>query len=388
MEDFVMRKSWLTLWIAVVCVVHASAALAVASPAGIRLAAKPSTPKVSRSEASQPVAARPSGQISPWKNPIQYLRASVAEMPIRSPFKWGKKDGPAGMVAQQPPKPSDTLSLDKPVGPPSPQLLISMAQLTESKGDIPQARQQYQHALSLWPGNAEVLRAAARMEDRQGQLPLAASLYQQAVATNPQHAGTLNDLGLCLARQGQLEASVATLEQAIQLQPEKALYRNNVATVLVELHQNQKALAHLTAVHGAAEANYNLGQLLVRRGHASEAAACFETAIQNDPSMEAARLALVQMRSGKMVMPSASTPVNGASVMETPRSAQQSAPYDQSELQFPATARSPEFGASSYLPPAYQAPRMPYPVTNVPQMGNTAPRYLPPVGSPGPGWQR
>src|SRR6185295_3022232 len=106
-------------------------------------------------------------------------------------------------------------------------------------------------------------RACAQLEDRQGNLPVAEGLYQQAVAANPQNAAALNDLGLCLAREGKLEASLQQIEQAIQLQPDKTLFRNNAATVLVEMRQDQRALAHLAVVHNQADANYNLGQLLV-----------------------------------------------------------------------------------------------------------------------------
>ena len=165
----------------------------------------------------------------------------------------------------QPAQPrTDAISLSVPTGPPSPEFFIFAAQMCEKQGDLPQARQNLQRALSMWPGNADVLRAAARMEDRQSNLPLAENLYQQAVTANPQNAAALNDLGLCLAREGKLEPSLQVLEQAIHLQPDKSLYRNNAATVLVEMRQDQRALAHLAAVHNPAEANFNLGQLARR----------------------------------------------------------------------------------------------------------------------------
>ena len=173
---------------------------------------------------------------------------------------------------------------------------------------MPQARQNFQAALNIWPGQVEVLRAAARMEDRQGNLPLAENLYQQAVTANPQHAGAVNDLGLCQAREGKLPQSLQALEQAVQLQPTKALYRNNAATVLVEMHQDQRAFAHLAAVHNVADANYNLGQLLIERGRPADAAQYFQAAVQAEPwhatgpssAGEAARLAGDGFGSGEL----------------------------------------------------------------------------------------
>src|SRR6478609_10342395 len=127
-------------------------------------------------------------------------------------------------------------------------------------------------------------------------MPLAESLYQQAVTANPQNAAALNDLGLCLAREGKLEPSLQVLEQAIHLQPDKSLFRNNAATVLVEMRQDQRALAHLSAVHNSAEANYNLGQLLIERGRATDAGPYFQAALQQNPGMQQAQEALAKLQ--------------------------------------------------------------------------------------------
>jgi tetratricopeptide (TPR) repeat protein len=200
------------------------------------------------------------------------------------------------------------------------------------------------------------------------------------VSANPQHAGALNDLGLCLARQGKLEASVQFIEQAIQLQPTKALYRNNAATVLVEMRQDQRALAHLAAAHGPAEANYNFGQLLVQRGRATDAVPYFQVAIEQNPQMQAAHVALAKLRGEAAQDPAVATPTP-AMPPDVPTSvplfAPQNTPASGPQFSYPATARSPELGASSYLPPRYYAPMNPYPATGAP--GRQGARVLPPV---------
>ncbi len=244
-----MRKAWLTAFTAAFCAAGFVATLAPANPASMAMSKRrPATPESKSSiwpwsktaapaPAPPPVVGRPTEPISATRHPIQYLKATAARMPIGSKGK----SASAPRVAMQPaPTKPDAISLSTPTGPPSPEFFIFAAQVCERQGDVPQARSNLQRALTMWPGHVEVLRAAARMEDRQGNLPLAENLYGQAVAANPQHAGALNDLGLCLARQGKLEPSLQTLEQAVQLQPAKALYRNNAATVLVELHQDQR----------------------------------------------------------------------------------------------------------------------------------------------------
>src|SRR4029078_10841275 len=81
----------------------------------------------------------------------------------------------------------------------------------------------------------------------------------------------------------------------IHLQPDKSLYRNNAATVLVEIRQDQRALGHLAAVHNPADANFNLGQLLVDRGRPADAATYFQTAIQLNPGMQQAKDAIAKL---------------------------------------------------------------------------------------------
>jgi tetratricopeptide (TPR) repeat protein len=321
--------------------------------------------------AQQPVP-KPTDTISPWRHPVDYFSAAMSETPVASAINSNK-------VERNLPRPSDKLSLDTPTGPATPQFYIAMAQMSERQGNAPQARQQLQQALAKWPRDVELLRAAARMEDRQGNLPLAETLYRRAVAANPQHAGALNDLGLCLARQGKLEQSVQSIEQAINLQPTKALYRNNAATVLVEMRQDQRALAHLSAVHGAAESSYNLGQLLVDRGRPHEAISYLQQAVEIDPMMQPAHSAIAQLR-GEPVTPTQFAAEQALPQQDVaPAYGPQLTPQQPiAEPTIPATARGPAFGTSSYVPPTSYYPATAAPTAPVYQTA-TAPRYLPPI---------
>jgi Flp pilus assembly protein TadD len=192
---------------------------------------------------------------------------------------------------------------------------------------------------------------------------LAESLYQQAVNANPQNAAALNELGLCLAREGKLEPSVQVLEQAIHLQPDKSLYRNNVATVLVEMRQDQRALGHLAAVLNPAEANYNLGQLLVSRGRPGDATTYFQTALQLNPGMQQATDALAKLGAQPTApVVAQQTPVAPAMPQQQfapagPNLGPQQPAYSSGpQLGYPATARTPGVGTSSYIPPQYAPP--------------------------------
>jgi tetratricopeptide (TPR) repeat protein len=393
-----MRRAGLFTIGAALCVVTTAAEPAAASPAtmtrGVRPVAststesgtdklkfwKSDTPASPRITAAP--AAKPTDEISPWRHPISYLSAAASEMPGASMLKHKS-------AAEAPAKPGDSIALDSPAGPATPQFYVSIAQLAEQQGKVQEARGQLQQGLAKWPHDVDLLRAAARMEDRQGNLPLAESLYHRAVTANPQNAGALNDLGLCLARQGKLDQSIQAIEQAINLQPDKALYRNNAATVLVEMHQDQRALAHLSAVHGPAESSYNLGQLLVDRGRPNDAIGYFERAVALDPSMQQARTAIAQLNGAPVTPQYAVEPALPQQDITPTYGPQIAAPQNAPEPSFPATARGPAMGTSSYVPPTNYYPSSPLPAYAAPQapmyQTATAPRYLPPVPTVAPG---
>jgi Tfp pilus assembly protein PilF len=302
-----------------------------------------------------PTGAPPTGsEDSAWKHPIKSIGAGISKLPI------GKSKSATHPVMQPAQPKTDAISLSTPTGPPTPEFFIFAAQMCEKQGDLPQARQNLQRAISMWPNNADVLRAAAHLEDRQANMPVAESLYQRAVSANPQNAAALNDLGLCLARQGKLEPSLQVLEQAIHLQPEKPLFRNNAATVLVEMRQDQRALGHLAAVHNPAEANFNLGQLLVDRGRPNDAVTYFQTALQMNPSMQPATEALAKLGapsnppSVAVQAPAAPAAPQQQFAPAGPALGPQQPAYSTGpQLSYPATARTPSVGASSYVPPQY-----------------------------------
>jgi tetratricopeptide (TPR) repeat protein len=402
-----MQRSWLSTFGAALCAASTTInAPAVASPSDMTLGVrsvgtsasdeswsdklkfwKDDGPTVAR--VATPV--RPTESISPWRHPITYFSNAVSEMPGASVFTGDKQS-----AASAP----DKLSLETPIAPATPQYYIALAQMAERQNQPAQARTQLQQAIAKWPRDVDLLRAAARLEDRQGNLPTAEMLYNRAVAANPQHAGAHNDLGLCLARQGKMAQSVQALEQAINLQPDKALYRNNVATVLVEMRQDQRALAHLSAVHGAAESNFNIGQLLADRGRPHEAYTYYQQALALDPSMQSAQDAIARLNG----VPTANGQYASEPTVEPQSITPTYAPNQPAgELAFPATARGPAPNSSSYVTPGYYYPStqlapqgvaptaqayqpapqvqtqpMQSPQRPVYQTAN-APRYLPPV---------
>lgn len=397
-----MRRVWLTTIGATLCVATSAIEPVAASPAGMSLAARPAAtksaagswtdklkfwdrdatttaaprqafqPSAPMSAPSKPTVSKPTDTISPWRHPVTYFSAAIAETPVAAALHRDK----AGQSLSEP---VDKISLSTPTGPATPQFYVAVSRMSERQGNVQQARQQLQQGLAKWPRDVELLRAAARLEDRQGNLAVAETLYHRAITANPQHAGASNDLGLCLARQGKFEQSAQAIEQAIRVQPDKALYRNNAATVLVEMRQDQRALAHLSAVHPPAESSYNLGQLLVDRGRPHEAITYFEQALALDPTMQPAQLAIARLNGAPATATQfAAEPAPRQQVIPSQYGPQLAPQQPVAEPTFPATARGPAFGTSSYAPPTGYYPSTATPAAPQYQTA-AAPRYLPSV---------
>lgn len=206
------------------------------------------------------------------------------------------KAAEAKLAQQKAQEKLDPISLGFASGPPTAELYLTMAEMSERGGNVDHARSMYQRALSLEPKNLDALLGLARLEDREGRMDVALRVYQQAVTLYPQNAKALNDLALCYARNGQLPASLQLLDQAVRLQPDKALYRNNIAKVLVKVNRIDEAQSHLSAVHPPAIAHYNMGVLLQQRGRTNEAIRFLTAAMHIDPQLQEARKLLVELQ--------------------------------------------------------------------------------------------
>jgi tetratricopeptide (TPR) repeat protein len=262
MEGAAMRKTWFPIWAAASMMLGCAGSSNPAMTGGV--AAAGPAPAVQQASWTDKITA-------PFKaNPFAAFGAGEAQAPVDP--------------------------TDKPFDPDkaTPELFVSLAQMSHRSGDIPQARQLYQKALAKDPNHLEALLGAARMEDREGQLDVALSLYKRAAAAHPRSATAHNDLALCFARRGDLATGRKALEQATRLEPTKALYRNNLAKILVEMNQLDQATHQLAAVYPPAVGNYNMAVLLSERGRIEESLTYLNAALAIDPTMQPAQALLAQ----------------------------------------------------------------------------------------------
>jgi Tfp pilus assembly protein PilF len=219
----------------------------------------------------------------------QKLKGAFTNNALTRAFKKDDNSAPT-------PKPEyNPLSLQHPVTPPTPDLLVSAAEMAEMQGQVDQARQMYQQAIAAHPREVKCYRKAGHFEDRQGQMTQAETHYRRAALIAPNDPAVMNDLALCLARQGRLDESAQQLSRAIQMNPQEARYRNNMATVLMEMGDHQGALQQLMAAHSPAVAHYNMGHLLEKGGEPQIAAGYYAEATRLDPSLTAAREAYARV---------------------------------------------------------------------------------------------
>jgi tetratricopeptide (TPR) repeat protein len=275
-----------------------SAAPALPAPASVGAASKSPLEKLKNyGDRDEPQFAKPNVQPPRPSGPQETSFSSDVNGAVNS--AWAKTKS-AFTIEPKVVHAPDPLSLNSPVGEMGADVYFATARLHESQGNLARADELYRKALEISPNDLTLLVHCARMHDRAGNFDRAEETYRRAIAAHPREAAAYNDLALCLARRNRLTESADFLRKAVQLQGDSVLYRNNLATVLAEMGRTDEALTHLTAAHGPAVANYNLGYLLHKSGRSQEATACLRRALEIDPQMAPAEqlLASIAGRNG------------------------------------------------------------------------------------------
>jgi len=224
--------------------------------------------------------------------------AASAQQPSSSPAKsswYNPISGFSKLFQPSPPSaPQNTVSKDDPIAlknkaKAGPELFVAVARLYEQAGQFSEAEQQYTKALKQNPNYLPAILGYARLKEQLQQTDEALKWYQKALTISPRHAPTYNNLGLCYANAKRFDEAIKALGRAVQLEPRNVLYRNNLAVMLVERGRIEEALSHLRAVHNEANAYYNLGYLLQKKGQDAEAFRYFALALESNPSMSSAQ---------------------------------------------------------------------------------------------------
>ncbi len=158
----------------------------------------------------------------------------------------------------------------------------------QMRGDLAAAAENYRHALTLNPRDANALGNLGAVLQMQGNLDAAIASYRQVIALNPNDAAALGNLGVALERLGDTAAAVSNFRRALALTPNDAAVLNNLGNALREQEHLTEAIECLRKALALkpdyAEAHSNLGNALQDSGALDEALACFHRALALRPN--------------------------------------------------------------------------------------------------------
>lgn len=171
-------------------------------------------------------------------------------------------------------------------------LHVKYAQWRENLGDLTDARKSYQFALKENPKSLEAKLGLARLDQLGGRTAEAEEGFQNALKSRPGDPQAQNALGQFYASQKQWNKALPLLEEAADAAPTELTYRHHLAVALAQSGDIQGAFHQFKQVSGEAEAHYNIGYLLVEKGHKDMARQRFQQALAMNPQLTQAQMML------------------------------------------------------------------------------------------------
>ena len=163
--------------------------------------------------------------------------------------------------------------------------VLAHGHLLERQG-ITRAVDQYRAA---WPRAADDVTASFGITLNVKRHAEATAQFRQAVQQNPTDGSLQNNLGFSLYLEGRSTEALAALAAALELQPDYGRAHMNKGIVLAKTGDYAGALTEFTLAAGEAEAHYNLAVIQAEAGDYAAAARSLESALNVNPSFEAAR---------------------------------------------------------------------------------------------------
>jgi tetratricopeptide (TPR) repeat protein len=186
---------------------------------------------------------------------------------------------------------------------------LDLARANEAQGHADAAVAEYERAIAAGERSGHALggrRPATAQQalvhrrlggalDRLGRFAEAETHYRAALKLSPDDPKVWNDAGYSDYLQGRLDEAERALKTAAKLAPDDARVRTNLGLVLAASGKTDAALAALTRAGGPAAAHANLAYVLAATGRRDDARAHYRTALQLQPRLDAARVALAQL---------------------------------------------------------------------------------------------
>jgi len=167
-----------------------------------------------------------------------------------------------------------------------PVVYVTLARLHNTMGKHDLAVQEFQHALTLNPRDADALSGMARSYETAGRTAEAETTYKKAAALRPDFWDGYNELGNFYNRQGKYAEAIAQYRRAIELTPDNAQVYTNLGGTYINtgdpklFADAEQALKKSIELGPSYPAYANLGNLYAIEKHYPEAAAMTEKALQ------------------------------------------------------------------------------------------------------------
>jgi tetratricopeptide (TPR) repeat protein len=191
-------------------------------------------------------------------------------------------------------------------------LNLSMAESLEREGKDLDSVVYYEKARQLDPSLADrVSRRLAVVYDRLDEQALAMKEYRALLEKFPKDSALLCDLGYSFYNRGQWAEAEKYLQKSVSWDSSNKRAWVNLGMTHAQQGKYSEALAAFEKGVSPAEARSNLGFILAVRGKKSEAIQAYQSALQLEPTLHLARVALEKLQNGETVQ-SAGSRIAGA----------------------------------------------------------------------------
>jgi tetratricopeptide (TPR) repeat protein len=178
----------------------------------------------------------------------------------------------------------------------SARLCFATAESLESGGKLKEAINLYEKARQLDPHlKSEATRRLAVLFDRSGEFDKALDEYHRGLEENPKDAALLNDLGYGYYCRGQWTPAETNLRKALAANPKLVGAWNNLGMTLAQQGKYDESLAAFAKVVTKAQAHCNLAFILATQAKIDDARQNYMIAIQYEPGLQIARVALEKL---------------------------------------------------------------------------------------------